>query len=377
VNRWFLGLISGTSADGVDAALVSFDDNGVLAAPAFAQTTAYPASLRASLLECMRSDAALSLQTLGALDQRVAQAFADAALRLIRSAPISAQDVVAIGSHGQTLFHAPGGDYPHTLQIGDPSSIAALTGIDTVADFRRADMAAGGQGAPLAPALHAAQWRSATEPRAVVNLGGIANVTVLPAAPDEPVVAFDSGPANCLMDSWHALHRGGPVDTDGRWARQGSVAASLLNAMRGDPYFARRGPKSTGREYFDTAWLRGHLAAQPKLTPVDVQATLLALTVETVAAALEQSGASSIFLCGGGARNQTLVSSLARQLKDADIRKTDELGIPADDVEAVAFAWLAMRHVDRLPGNLPSVTGATRPAILGGCYPATDGSTRT
>lgn len=367
----YLGLISGTSADGIDAALVEFDDQGRLAAPAITRTSPYPADLRAALLDCMRSDAALPLDTLGELDQRVARAFADAARTLLVSANLPAEAVTAIGSHGQTLFHAPDNRHPHTLQIGDPSRIAALTGIDTIADFRRADMAAGGQGAPLAPALHAALWRRHEETRAVVNLGGISNVTLLPSDPGSAVIAFDAGPANCLMDGWHARHRGGPVDLNGEWASQGSIARDLLRTMLADPYFARSGPKSTGREYFDAAWLDHRLAEHPGLTPVDVQSTLLQLTVETVASTIEGTSTTSVYLCGGGAHNQALMSRLQARLPDARILRTDELGIPADDVEAVAFAWLAMRHVQRKPGNLPSVTGASRGVVLGGCYPAT------
>lgn len=365
----FIGLISGTSADGIDAALVTFDPAGRVVEPAVTLTRAYPEPLRRELLGCMRGDAALPLDTLGQLDQSVGEAFAEAAKALLGKAGLPAHSIKAIGSHGQTLFHAPDAARPHTLQIGDPNRIAASTGIPVIADFRRADMAVGGQGAPLAPALHAALWRVPQCSRAVVNLGGIANVTTLPADPGLPVLAYDSGPANCLLDGWHHRHKAAPVDRDGAWARSGQVIPGLLTAMLKDPYFSRPAPKSTGREYFDSAWLDAHISAHPHpVRAEDVQATLLALTVETVARAIESTAASEAYLCGGGAHNSTLVETLTQRLPDIRIAPSDALGLPADDVEAVAFAWLAMRHDRGLVGNLPSVTGARCEAMLGGRY---------
>ncbi|PWN55971.1 anhydro-N-acetylmuramic acid kinase [Abyssibacter profundi] len=369
MNERFVGLISGTSADGIDAALVTFDPDGRLAEAPLTLTLPYPTALRRSLIQCMRRDAALPLDRLGQLDQQVGLAFSAATLTLLEEAKLSPSAIHAIGSHGQTLFHAPDAGLPHTLQIGDPNQIAAGTGIPVVADFRRADMVAGGQGAPLAPGLHAALWRCSGITRAVINLGGIANVTTLPGDPGQAVTAYDSGPANCLLDLWHSRHRGGPVDTDGEWARTGKPVASLLSAMLADSYFSRPAPKSTGREYFDGQWLDSHLGAHlSPLPPEDVQATLLALTIETVAQAIETTAAKEAYVCGGGAHNSALLQGLRMRMPGVSIAATDTLGLPADDVEAVAFAWLAMRHTRQQAGNLPSVTGARYAAILGGRY---------
>src|SRR5690606_7898212 len=284
-SNLFLGLISGTSADGIDAALVRFDDGH--ANLVFGRTYPWDEALRTRLVELGQQSAKLSLDDVGELDVRIARAFADAALQAMADSGTNAGDVAAIGSHGQTLRHRPHGPYPFTLQLGDPSTIAEHTGVRVVADFRRRDVAAGGNGAPLLPGLHAALLHSQDEDRAVLNLGGIANLTLLPAHGE--VRGFDTGPANGLMDAWCLRHRGEAFDRDGAFAREGKVDDTLLSRLLDDPWFALPPPKSTGRDQFHLGWveskLRGDGDPVDRL-PADVQATLLALSARTIADAL-------------------------------------------------------------------------------------------
>lgn len=363
-----LGLISGTSADGIDAVLVRLGPGDADLELIASRTTPYPDALRTALLACARSDAQLALAELGRLDRRVGMAFADAAQAVCRDAGIAPTDVTVVGSHGQTLFHGPGDHPPHTLQIGDPNTIAAALGIPVVADFRRADMAAGGEGAPLAPALHAALWSGGKSDQAVINLGGIANITLLPADANQPVIAFDSGPANCLMDVWAQQHRDTGLDAGGQWAAQGQIQPKLLAKLLDEPYLQRPAPKSTGRELFNAEWLTARLAGD--VAPVDVQRTLLELTVISVRDALRPLSDSldRVLICGGGAHNTALMSRFTEVLAPATVTTTASAGLAPDWVEAVAFAWLAWRRLSGLPGNLPTVTGARQPAVLGGLY---------
>ena len=379
----FVGLISGTSADGIDAALVEFDDSappvarslpGSAALPArstsprvlAARTTPYPDDLRRRVLALATSDAVIALDDYGRLDVEIGECFAGAANALLREAGVDRADVAAIGSHGQTVRHRVGGAHPFTLQVGDPAVIAERTGVTTVADFRRADVAAGGQGAPLLPALHAAVFADAAIPRAILNLGGIANLTIL--APGRDVTGFDSGPANCLLDAWAERHLGTPRDEDGAWARGGRVDAALLDALLADPYFAAAPPKSTGREDFNLAWLDARLP--PGLAPADVQATLLRLSARSVADALRAHAPATreIYACGGGVHNAALMDALRAELPGSTVADTTMLGVDPDYVEAIGFAWLARARLAGEPGNLPSVTGARGPRILGGIY---------
>jgi anhydro-N-acetylmuramic acid kinase len=356
----YLGLISGTSADGVDAALVRF-------APRFevlaSSTYPYTDDLRARILALARSRATIALDDLGRLDTEIGEHFAEAAAALLRQADIAAGDVAAIGSHGQTVCHRPRGAFPFTLQLGDPNVIAERTGVVTAADFRRADIAAGGQGAPLLPALHAALLADASTPRAILNLGGIANLTLL--IPDRLVAGFDTGPANCLLDAWSLRHRDRPRDESGAWARSGRVDESWLARLLDDPYFAAAPPKSTGREQFNLDWLDGRLPSEPE--PADVQATLLQLSVQTIADALRTQAAEvrEVYACGGGVHNAALMEALGEALPNAILDTTAALGLDPDFVEAVGFAWLARQRLLGLPGNLPSVTGARGPRVLG------------
>lgn len=357
----YLGLISGTSADGIDAALVRFAPRLEILA---AQTFAYPDALRTGILALARQNAAISLESYGRLDAEIGARFADAALSLLHGAGIAPNDVTAIGSHGQTVCHQPRGPNPFSLQIGDPNVIAARTGIAIVADFRRADMAAGGQGAPLLPALHAAVFADPAVPRAIPNLGGIANVTLL--IPGQPVLGFDTGPANCLMDAWSQRVRGTPRDEGGAWARGGRVDPTLLARLLEDPYFAAPPPKSTGREHFNLEWLDARL--RDGLAPVDVQATLLQLSVRSIAGVMHASGICELYACGGGVHNVALMDALRAALPSIRVDTTAALGLDPDFVEAAGFAWLARARLEGQPGNLPSVTGAREPRILGGVY---------
>ncbi|MDE2154779.1 MAG: anhydro-N-acetylmuramic acid kinase [Xanthomonadaceae bacterium] len=363
----YLGLISGTSVDSIDAVLADFirGTPKVLAA----HTYPWPSMLRDHVLALAQGEATVELDTIGRLDVAIGHCFADATLHLLEQSGTSAHTVRAIGSHGQTLRHRPSGKHPFTLQLGDPTVIAERCGIDVVTDFRRADVAAGGQGAPLLPALHAMLLARPGHTRVVLNLGGIANITVLDA--DGGVRGFDTGPANGLLDAWCMRHRGVPFDRDGVFAASGKVDLSLLDALLADDYFALAPPKSTGREYFHLDWL----ATQPQLAavhPADVQATLLELTARSVATAIAQHAptAEEVLACGGGIHNSALVRRLGELLTPRALCSTAQYGIDPDFLEATAFAWLARQRLLGLPGNLPAVTGARGPRVLGAIYPA-------
>lgn len=369
MTHLYVGLMSGTSLDAVDAALMDFSNPR---RPRLLNAVAHPLEpdLRDTLLRLTTGTQALTLPLFGELDQRVGALFAEAALALMARADVSPDRIQAIGSHGQTLHHAPDAVHPYSLQIGDPSLIAAHTGITTVADFRQRDIALGGQGAPLVPAFHHDLFRSESEHRCVVNIGGIANVTVL-RRDDERVIGFDTGPGNALMDYWAEAHLGIRYDEDGRWAASSAPDQDLLQVLLGDPFFQRPPPKSTGREYFHAEWLQhqfGKLGREPAAPRV--QRTLCALTAQSIATAIKRFGPGEgrVLLCGGGARNPTLRADLTEALAPATVTDTGEYGLAPEWVEACAFAWLAMRTLAGLPGNLPSVTGAREAAVLGGIY---------
>ena len=370
----YLGLISGTSADGIDAALVRFDDDAADAHCELVRgrTFAWDDALRARLVELGQGGDLASLDEFGTLDVRIAEAFADAALSLLREADVAASEVRALGSHGQTVRHRPhgaafDGRFPFTLQLGDGNVIAERTGIATVADFRRRDVAAGGHGAPLLPALHAALLSSRDEDRAVLNLGGIANLTLLPVQGE--VRGFDTGPANALMDAWCERHTGKAFDANGEFAANGNVDHALLARLLADAWFALPPPKSTGREQFHLDWLASKLAGNE--SPADVQATLLELSAATVADALRaaQPATKRLLACGGGVHNPRLLARIAARLPDAIVESTTAHGIDPDFVEAMGFAWLARQTLLGRPGNLPSVSGARGPRVLGAVHP--------
>ncbi len=364
----YLGLISGTSADGIDVALARFDESvtDCLAA----QTVPMPTDLHDAILQLGQGQDTVEVDFLGHIDARLGEVFAEAALSLLQKMAIAPSAITAIGSHGQTLRHRPDQPWPFTLQLADPARIAECTGIQTIADFRRSDLAAGGQGAPLAPAFHTAVFSRPGISRAVLNLGGIANLTLLPAD-TAPIRGFDSGPANGLLDAWCQRHTGHPYDRNGCLAKQGQALPSLLRSMLDDPYFARPPPKSTGREYFNLDWLNAHLAGSPA-SVMDVQATLLELSVQatTQALACYASDLQEVLACGGGVHNPVLMQRLRQALAPAQLMTTAELGVDPDFVEALAFAWLARQRLRGLPGNLPTVTGAHGRRQLGAIYPA-------
>ncbi|WP_420008737.1 anhydro-N-acetylmuramic acid kinase [Xanthomonas sacchari] len=364
----FLGLMSGTSADGIDAALVRFGHDGNPQLQ-LGRTYAWAPQQRAALIALGEGGDIASLDALGQLDAEVAIAFAEAALRLLDDAGVAPAAVRAIGSHGQTVRHRPLADPAFTWQLGDGNRIAELTGIATVCDFRRRDVAAGGHGAPLMPAFHAAMLGAAHEDRAVLNLGGIGNLTLLPA--HGAVRGFDTGPANALLDAWCQRHRGQPYDAGGAFAASGTVDADLLQRLLADPWFALPPPKSTGREQFHLRWLEACLDS-PAPAPASVQATLLELTAATVADALlaQQPATRQLLVCGGGVHNPLLLARLQARLPGVQVQSTQAQGLDPDYIEAMGFAWLARQTLAGLPGNLPSVSGARGPRILGAIHPA-------
>ena len=368
----FIGLMSGTSMDGIDAVLVEIADGQTRLKHHHSHP--YSDALRGSLA-ALASGARDDLHTLATLDRQVGWAFAQAATGLLSQSGIPADAIAAIGSHGQTVRHHPASapEKRYSLQIGDPAGISEDSGITTVADFRRRDIAAGGEGAPLVPAFHAAQFSHPREIRAIVNIGGIANATLLQG--NDIVAGFDCGPGNTLLDAWIRRHCGDSYDADGAWSAEHQPIRALLDRLMADGFFARRGPRSTGPEHFNLDWLDGHLRGGED--PGDVQATLAELTARGIARSLDslEPGPDAVFVCGGGARNTDLMRRLHRQLAGPGIRlgTTDELGLAPEWVEAAAFAWLASRTLAGLPGNAPVVTGARGPRILGAIHPGRAG----
>jgi anhydro-N-acetylmuramic acid kinase len=364
----YVGLMSGTSLDGVDVAIVDFAEFPPRLL--HCATTPYSALLRERLQELCRSQTTL-LENLYSLDAELGEIYAGVVNAALASAGMSAGEIVAIGCHGQTIRHSPDSDFPYTAQIGDPNRIAVLTGIATVADFRRKDIALGGQAAPLAPAFHRFLFRSDAEDRVVINVGGIANITYLPSQRDAPVLGFDTGPGNTLLDYWCERHRNESFDLAGAWGRSGRVNTELLQRMLDDePYFQLDPPKSTGTEYFNPAWLHAYL--DDDSDPAAIQATLVELTVATITAAIRTLPAlpRSAYLCGGGAHNRYLLERMQLALPECGVTTTAALGLDADFVEASAFAWLARERIELRDGNVPEVTRARHGAILGGVYAA-------
>ena len=373
-----IGVMSGTSLDGVDAVLADFSGErprvlGAIYSP-------FTPALRASLL-ALQSSGVDELHRAALAANALVDCYAAAVAALLREARVDAGDVAAIGAHGQTVRHRPADGY--TTQINNPARLAEMTGIAVVADFRARDVAAGGQGAPLVPAFHAALFQDVHRHRVVVNIGGMANVTNLPpGAGGAGVTGWDTGPGNVLLDAWCERHLHQPYDRDGAWAAGGNASAALLRRLLSDPYFALQPPKSTGRDRFDPAWLDTQLlGADTVYPPGEVQATLLRLTSDSIARDILHycAGASEVLVCGGGARNPALLEALGTALAARPdgsagatpvVRPTDAFGVPANEVEALAFAWLARRLLRGEPGNLPAVTGARGSRSLGALYPA-------
>lgn len=359
---YWIGLMSGTSLDGVDAVVADFQQTPMLQAQFYLP---YPADLRASLL-ALHTPQLDELHQSQQVSVRLAHVYAQAVAGVLAAAQLSATDITAIGCHGQTVRHRPEAGY--TLQLGQGAWLAELSQITVVSDFRTRDIAAGGQGAPLVPAFHAGLFGQ-KQAQVVVNIGGIANVTVL-APESASILGFDTGPGNLLLDAWCARHLGTQWDENGHWAAQGKVLPELLASWLADPYFALTAPKSTGRDYFNLAWVDA--AVKPGMAPVDVQATLLALTVSSIAQAVTQVCplAERVLVCGGGAHNGYLMAQLTQALPQTKVMTTAALGVDPDWVEALAFAWLAQQTWHKRSGNLPAVTGARGMRVLGAIYPA-------
>lgn len=371
MNERYIGLMSGTSLDGVDGVLVEWDSADVQSMRVLAHAhLPFEPALAAELL-ALNTRGADELHRAALAGNALARLYAAAAAQLLERAGVSATEVRAIGAHGQTVRHRPqqfdGSGY--TLQLNSPALLAELSGIDVVADLRSRDLAAGGQGAPLVPAFHRALFGRPGEALAVLNLGGIANLTLLGA--DGSVTGFDCGPANALLDHWVSRHRGEAFDADGRWAASGQVDAALLASFQDEPYFEQAPPKSTGRDLFHPEWLAKHLAARGAIAAVNVQATLAELTAWACARDLRRylSTAEDLLVCGGGAFNGHLMQRLAMHLPGVRVGSTAQRGLPPDQVEACAFAWLARAFMHREPASLPSVTGARGARVLGGLYP--------
>ena len=366
MNNAYIGLISGTSTDAIDAVAVEIDDQNntrVLA------SLAYPidASLRDKIFS-IQSDSA-SLKQFGELDTQLGETFAAAALALLETSNLDADTIQAIGSHGQTIKHDPDCSLPYTIQIGNPSIIAERTNITTVADFRRRDIAAGGQGAPLVLAFHQA-WLGKHTDSAVLNMGGIANITVLTNNSTQPRLGFDTGPANTLLDAWSRKHINTTFDENGQWSKSGKINQQLLNSLLKHPFFRKVPPKSADISQFNLPWLENFLRLFPGIAPNDVAATLVELTVTSIKNALSAwaSGTVQVIACGGGCRNEFLMQQLAKRIYPIRLTTTAEYGIDVDWVEAAAFAWLARQTLLKKPGNAHHSTGAQHPCILGGIY---------
>ena len=354
--------MSGTSLDGADAVLADF--SGPQPSVISFASAPYPPDLRAELL-ALNTAGENEIERSAIAANRLAAIYADVANKVIRPAAIDRALIAAIGCHGQTVRHRP--ELGYTVQLNNPALLAELTGCNVVADFRSRDIAAGGQGAPLTPAFHDGLFRSDKETRVIVNIGGISNLTIL--EPGKFVLGFDCGPGNCLMDAWIAQHQLKPFDHNGTWAAQGQALARLFGRLQGEQYFQLPPPKSTGRDLFHPDWLTEKIAGDEK--PADVQATLLALTAWCITDHIARyaARATRVLVCGGGANNATLMRSIASQLPTTTLEKTDAHGVPAQQVEALAFAWLAKQAIERKPIDMSATTGAKHPAVLGAIYP--------
>ncbi len=365
----YLGLMSGTSLDGIDA--VALDLSQTTPRIIFTHSHEIPPPLHQAIL-ALCSPGNNEIDRMGELDQQLGTLFAEASLALIKKSDLNAQQIRAIGSHGQTIRHRPNQSIPFTLQIGNGAVISELTGITTVTDFRSRDIAAGGEGAPLVPAFHSHVFDTPDERRCIVNIGGIANITYLAGNSSEEVIGFDSGPGNLLLDYWCKSTLGKSFDENGQFGCSGEVNTYLLDSLLSDNYFSLSAPKSTGRELFNETWLHGHLTHAQNIAPQDVQATLAELTALSISKAVKDYApdTKAVYVCGGGTHNCLVMERLARHLSPIIVNSSEKIGLHPDWVEACAFAWLAKQTINNLPGNLPAVTGAKHPAVLGAIYPA-------
>jgi len=368
MSDYFIGLMSGTSLDGVDAVLVDFNNNKPELTASYSHPI--PSTLKQELLETIQPNWQGSLLTIGTLDQKLGKLFANAVNQLLKKTPIEKQKIKAIGSHGQTLWHQPTGQHPFSLQLGNANIISELTDITTIADFRGRDIAAGGQGAPLVPAFHSEYLTHPTRNRIVLNIGGIANITNLPSNDNkiDQISGFDTGPGNGLIDAWINAHKDITYDDSGQWARSGNVLPNLLQHLLDEPYFSAPHPKSTGKEYFNLLWLHDKLSESfSSCKPKDIQATLTALTAYTIAKHCNKC--DEILVCGGGVHNEYLIELLKQYLTNAPtVLSTETACIDPDWMEAIAFSWLAKKTLEGKVGNAPDATGARGSRILGAIY---------
>ncbi len=369
MKDYYIGIMSGTSVDGIDAGLYDFSGQNIQVIDFYYQP--FTQKIKQNIHHLCRNPQSISLLDYGQLDTQLGKLYAEACLNLLQQAKVNAQDIKAIGNHGQTLYHSPTAQQPFTIQIGDANIISQITGITTITDFRRRDIAAGGQGAPLVPAFHQAMFQSDRENRVIINIGGVANLSILPKDAQKDILGFDTGPGNTLMDYWISTHKNCTYDKNGEWAATGNIQPELLKQLKEEPYFSNPPPKSTGTEFFSANWLTKKLATLPAYPAEDIQRTLCQLTAETIAEAIQKFAPETdqVFLCGGGTHNHTLFKAL-EQLLSPPIASTETQGIHPDQVEAMAFAWLAKRTLQGLTGNLPATTGAKQAVILGGIYQA-------
>jgi anhydro-N-acetylmuramic acid kinase len=368
--RYYVGLMSGTSLDGVDGVLVEIDESGTHFKLLAASYLSFSSDVRAALL-ALQSNGLDEIHLAKQAANQLVLVYAECVLDLLKTANIPPSEVIAIGAHGQTVRHRP--EFGYTLQINNPALLAELTDIDVIADFRNRDIAAGGQGAPLVPSFHRKVFGKAKVERVIANIGGISNISILHA--DGKTRGFDTGPGNVLMDMWIMRHQGQHYDTNGEWARQGKVNCDLLASLKDESFLHLAPPKSTGRDLFNSDWLKQKLARFSEVSAVDVQATLCAFTAHTLVDAINAYApeVQELYICGGGAFNATLVdaikSALSTNKASVSVESTEVLGVSPNHVEAMAFAWLANRFTNRLTGNLPEVTGASGERILGALYP--------
>ena len=369
MTELYIGLMSGTSLDGIDTALVEFKNNKVQLIEFAYQP--FPDALKNQIEQISDANAMLFLKDYGAMDAELGLLFAQTIQTLLAKTNIPASAIQAIGSHGQTIYHEPNSRLAFSLQIGDPNIIAETTGITTVADFRRRDMAAGGQGAPLVPAFHQAVFSHATEHRCIVNIGGIANITILPpVSQSAAVIGFDTGPGNILLNQWIQKHRSLNYDPKGEWAKSGEIDFDLVDRLKKDPYFQADPAKSTGKEYFSLAWIYENIRVTDYKAE-DIQASLSYLTATTITDAIKKYAPTTqqVLICGGGIHNDYLLQLIEQNLP-CPVSSTEVYGIHPDHVEAIAFAWLARQTLNHKTGNLKEVTGAKHNVILGGIYQA-------
>jgi anhydro-N-acetylmuramic acid kinase len=358
----YIGLMSGTSMDGVDAALINTQKNELIAG----LTLPYSKKLQAELLS-FDADKTYTAQTFLALNHQLGHAFSDAALALLKKTNYQSDNITAIGSHGQTLYHAPDADIPTTLQLACPHTIAEKTGITVVADFRTRDLILGGQGAPFAPYYHQELLKNKKIPVIMVNIGGISNVSVL--SQTAPPIGYDTGPGNALMDAWIKKNKNLFFDKNGDWAASGDLIPELLNRLLADAFFKKTAPKSIDKAYYALDWIEQHIKDNDK--PEDVQATLLHLTAHSIADAIqaESSSAEQVLVCGGGAHNQALMQTLKHYLPHHEVTTTRAVDMSPDYLEAMMFAWLAEQAILKKPLDLTHITGASKAGILGAIYP--------